>query len=116
LSIASPERASSNLPEARPIFLGDTSEVLAEVEAFICAEEQPAEVDRPLATVLFTDIVASTEQLAARGDAAWRRVLDDHDQAVDRIVTEHRGAFQPPSTRTSSLAASANSAMRKTVA
>jgi len=78
------------------VFLGNTSEVLAEVEAFICAEERPAEVDRPLATVLFTDIVASTEQLAARGDAAWRRVLDDHDQAVNRIVSEYRGRVVKP--------------------
>src|SRR4029079_10861349 len=73
------------------LFLGDTSEVLAEVEAFICAEEQPAEVDRPLATVLFTDIVASTDQLSAVGDRAWRHILDEHDDAVASAVAVHRG-------------------------
>jgi class 3 adenylate cyclase len=73
------------------LFLGDTSEVLAEVEAFICAEEQPAEVDRPLATVLFTDIVASTDQLSAVGDRAWRHILDEHDDAVASAVAAHRG-------------------------
>jgi class 3 adenylate cyclase len=41
--------------------------------------------------VLFTDIVSSTEQLAERGDDAWRRILDDHDRTMDRIVTAHRG-------------------------
>jgi class 3 adenylate cyclase len=44
-----------------------------------------------LSTVLFTDMVASTEQLAARGDDAWRHLLDDHDDTMRRIVAEHRG-------------------------
>ena len=41
--------------------------------------------------MLFTDIVASTEQLAVVGDAAWSRILDEHDGAVDRAVAAHRG-------------------------
>jgi class 3 adenylate cyclase len=41
--------------------------------------------------VLFTDIVASTEQLAAHGDDAWRHLLDEHDKHTDRIVREYRG-------------------------
>jgi class 3 adenylate cyclase len=49
-----------------------------------------------LATLLFTDMVASTGQLAARGDAAWRQVLDDHDQTMDRLVTEFRGRVVKP--------------------
>jgi class 3 adenylate cyclase len=73
------------------IFLGDTSPVLIEIEQFLREKEVEALDDRPLATVLFTDMVASTEQLAARGDAAWRRVLDDHDLAVERIVAGYRG-------------------------
>ena len=55
------------------IFLGDTAPALAEIERFVRQEESDVIDDRPLATVLFTDIVASTEQLAAQGDAAWRR-------------------------------------------
>jgi class 3 adenylate cyclase len=47
--------------------------------------------DRRLATVLYTDIVASTEQLAEMGDRAWRAVLDDHDRAIDQIVASYRG-------------------------
>jgi class 3 adenylate cyclase len=73
------------------IFLGDTSPVLAEIERFLHQDEPASTDDRPLATVLFTDIVASTEQLAAMGDAAWRRILDDHDNLVDHAVATHRG-------------------------
>jgi class 3 adenylate cyclase len=72
------------------IFLGDTAPVLTEIERFL-HEEAAVVDDRPLATVLFTDIVKSTEQLAAMGDGEWRRVLDAHDDAVDRAVTAHRG-------------------------
>ena len=72
------------------IFLGDTKPVLDEIERFLHQEEPIAE-DRLLATVLFTDLVASTEQLASVGDAAWRDVLDEHDRAVDRAVGAHRG-------------------------
>ena len=78
------------------IFLGDTTPALTEIERFLAAPTIEAAQDRVLATVLFTDMVASTEQLAARGDAAWRRVLDDHDQTMDRIVTEHRGRVVKP--------------------
>ena len=92
--------AAAMIPDARfvelpgsenDIFLGDTAPVLAEIERFLAEPEVDVEHDRPLATVLFTDIVSSTEQLAERGDDAWRRILDDHDHTMDRIVTAHRG-------------------------
>jgi len=38
-------------------------------------------------------MVASTEQLAARGDDAWRRVLDDHDATAAHLVAHHRGSL-----------------------
>jgi class 3 adenylate cyclase len=47
--------------------------------------------DRVLATVLFTDIVESTQQLMRLGDVAWRRLLDDHDKLARRLVEQHRG-------------------------
>ncbi len=92
--------AASRLPNARfvelpgaenDIFLGDTAPVVAEIERFLAEPETDVASDRVLSTVLFTDMVASTEQLAQRGDAAWRRVLDDHDRSADRIVAEFRG-------------------------
>jgi class 3 adenylate cyclase len=42
-------------------------------------------------TVLFTDIVSSTELLSARGDAHWRRQLDAHDKAVDWLLEKYGG-------------------------
>ena len=73
------------------LFLGDTGPVLAEIAKFLRDEEAPDLDDRTLATVIFTDIVASTEQLAGMGDKSWRRVLDEHDGIVERAVSEFRG-------------------------
>jgi class 3 adenylate cyclase/dihydrofolate reductase len=49
--------------------------------------------DRVLATVLFTDIVGSTEQAAALGDQGWRRLLDRHDRVARAEVERFRGRF-----------------------
>jgi class 3 adenylate cyclase len=78
------------------IFLGDTGPVFAELDRFLSAPETPIVHDRPLATVLFTDMVSSTEQLAARGDDAWRRLLDDHDATMNHIVSDYRGQLVKP--------------------
>jgi pimeloyl-ACP methyl ester carboxylesterase len=87
--------AASRIPGARfvelpgaehDLFLGDTAPVLAEIERFLDEPEIDAGHDRPVATVLFTDIQDSTEQLAARGDDAWRHVLDTHDQTMDQSL------------------------------
>jgi class 3 adenylate cyclase len=53
--------------------------------------EEP-EPDRVLATVLFTDIVGSSERAAALGDRAWRELLASHDAAVRRQLTRFRGS------------------------
>jgi len=98
--IATSREAASQIPGARfvelpgsenDIFLGDTAPVLAEIERFLREPETAATPDRVLATVLFTDIVASTEQLAASGDDAWGRTLDEHDRTMDRLVASYRG-------------------------
>src|SRR4029077_4205106 len=47
--------------------------------------------DRVLATVLFSDIVGSTERASALGDRRWRELLDQHDVVVRREVDSHRG-------------------------
>jgi class 3 adenylate cyclase len=49
------------------------------------------EIDRILTTMLFTDIVASTEQAASLGDDRWRFLLDAHDRAVRDALNRHRG-------------------------
>jgi class 3 adenylate cyclase len=74
------------------LFLGDTREVLDEITRFLREPDVGSDHDdRRLATILFTDIVASTEQLAEVGDQAWRAILDDHDRAIDDIVSSFRG-------------------------
>jgi class 3 adenylate cyclase len=92
--------AASLIPNARfvelpgaenDIFLGDTNPVLAEIERFLAQPAADIARDRVLATVLFTDIVASTEQLAASGDDAWRRLLDEAETTTDHLVASHRG-------------------------
>jgi pimeloyl-ACP methyl ester carboxylesterase len=61
---------------------GDTTEMLARIRDFVGAPPPPARTERVLATVLFTDIVGSTDQLARLGDAAWSAQLERHEQIV----------------------------------
>jgi class 3 adenylate cyclase/dihydrofolate reductase len=69
------------------------------VETFAWTQEQmqswqaAQNVDRVLATVLFTDIVGSTQQATALGDQRWRRLLDRHDRAARVEVERFRGRF-----------------------
>jgi pimeloyl-ACP methyl ester carboxylesterase len=72
-------------------WVGDTDEFLGQVEEFLTGRRSVHERDRVLATVLFTDIVGSTEQATRLGDAAWRRVLDQHDRHTRREVERWRG-------------------------
>ena len=54
----------------------------------------PAEnLDRVLATVVFTDIVGSTERLSQLGDAEWRSILDRHDERARAEIERHRGRY-----------------------
>ena len=65
--------------------------VAAEVEEFLTGVREPAEPDRMLATVLFTDIVDSTARAASEGDTRWRELLDHHDWLVRRELERYRG-------------------------
>jgi class 3 adenylate cyclase/alpha-beta hydrolase superfamily lysophospholipase len=62
-----------------------------EIVEFVTGERPPVEVDRILTTLLFTDIVASTERAASMGDQAWRSVLDAHDRTVRDHLRRFRG-------------------------
>jgi class 3 adenylate cyclase len=72
-------------------FLGDADAVLGEIEEFLTGARAEREPDRILATVLFTDICKSTERAAELGDARWRSLLEQHDNAVRDQLTRHRG-------------------------
>jgi class 3 adenylate cyclase len=65
--------------------------MLGEIEEFLTGVRPLPEVDRVLATVLFTDIVGSTERAAALGDRAWRELLDAHHDVARREIARHRG-------------------------
>lgn len=58
---------------------------------FLTGEARQVEIDRVLTTVLFTDIVGSTQRAASEGDRAWRRLLERHDECTDREVNRFRG-------------------------
>jgi len=62
-----------------------------EIEEFLTGERRPPGPDRVLATVLFTDLVSSTERAAALGDRRWRDVVEGHDATSRRHVERYRG-------------------------
>jgi class 3 adenylate cyclase len=63
-------------------FAGDWERLVCEIEAFLTGERHQPETTRVLQTVLFTDIVGSTERAAELGDARWRELLEHHDRVV----------------------------------
>jgi class 3 adenylate cyclase len=72
-------------------FGGDHERVINEVAEFLTGQRPLVEVDRILTTVLFTDIVSSTERAVAVGDQRWRALLDAHDREVRSQLTRFRG-------------------------
>ena len=73
------------------IFSGNSDADLDEIEEFLTGARQQPRTDRHLATVLFTDIVGSTEHLAQSGDRKWRDLLDAHDRTIRRQLERFRG-------------------------
>ena len=66
-------------------FVGENAPEIADaVEEFLTGSRPPVAVDRVLATVLFTDIVGSTEKAVAVGDNRWRDLLDNHHATIRR--------------------------------
>lgn len=102
---ALPEHASrylaDHIPGARYLSLpgpdhvpwvGDTGSLVSALEEFLTGHVAPIDDgDRVLATVLFTDVVGSTERIAAVGDNRWRVVLDRFQETVRKEVVRHRG-------------------------
>jgi class 3 adenylate cyclase len=79
------------LPGGGPPWVAGPEETAEEIAAFIGAARPPAPSERLLATVLFTDIVSSTERAAEIGDGRWRELLQRHDSVVRDAVERHRG-------------------------
>jgi pimeloyl-ACP methyl ester carboxylesterase len=72
-------------------WVGDQDAVLDEVEEFLTGVRQGPEPDRVLATVLFTDIVSSTERAAELGDYGWRHLLESYYGVMRRELARFRG-------------------------
>ena len=68
-------------------FAGDADRVLDEIESFLTGQRGATPSNRVLSTVLFTDIVGSTERAAQLGDDAWASALAAHDRLIERHVT-----------------------------
>jgi pimeloyl-ACP methyl ester carboxylesterase len=72
-------------------WVGDHDAIVDEVEEFLTGERPSPQIDRVLATILFTDIIDSTQLAAGMGDKAWHEALMNHNVVVARIVDQYRG-------------------------
>jgi class 3 adenylate cyclase/alpha-beta hydrolase superfamily lysophospholipase len=73
------------------LFVAASAPAVEEIVEFLTGERPEVEVDRILTTLLFTDIVGSTERAASLGDHAWRSLLDAHDRLVRDRLRRFRG-------------------------
>jgi class 3 adenylate cyclase len=87
-----PRAIYTELPgEDNLYWLGDADSILDEIEEFLTGTRHGPRTDRLLTTVLFTDIVGSTERIVAVGERRWRDLLDYHDEAVRRQLQRFGG-------------------------
>lgn len=91
---------ASQIPQARFVELsgdshlpwfGDSDAVLAEIEEFLTGVRPTERASRVLTTVLFTDIVRSTDLAVQMGDLEWRELLGRHHAIVRHELVRHRG-------------------------
>jgi class 3 adenylate cyclase/pimeloyl-ACP methyl ester carboxylesterase len=75
-------------------FVGDSDAILDEVEQFVTGRRPIPEIDKVLATVLFTDIVDSTRRQAELGDRGWKELLEEHHATVRDLLKRYRGEEQ----------------------
>ena len=87
-----PEARLVELPGADATLVWETPELALDlIQQFLTGVRRTAEPTRVLATVLFTDIVASTERASRLGDRRWRELLNTHDELARRLVEEFGG-------------------------
>jgi class 3 adenylate cyclase len=92
---------ADNIPDARYVelpgtdhipFIGENSaEIVDAIEEFLTGSKGSVAPDRVLATVLFTDIVGSTERAVTLGDRRWRDLLDNHNATIRRNIIRFKG-------------------------
>jgi class 3 adenylate cyclase/pimeloyl-ACP methyl ester carboxylesterase len=79
------------LPGADHVWWADGGALLDPIEQFLTGKRQAHEAERVLATVLFADIVGSTERAAALGDLSWRQLLEAFYAGVREVLQQYRG-------------------------
>jgi pimeloyl-ACP methyl ester carboxylesterase/class 3 adenylate cyclase len=72
-------------------WIGDADGIIEEIEEFVTGVRDPAERNRVLATVVFSDIVDSTARAVELGDRAWRQLLDRHHAVIRRELARFDG-------------------------
>jgi class 3 adenylate cyclase len=91
---------AEQIPGARFVELAGTDhvpwfdvadEVITEIREFLTGFREPSEPDQVLATVLFTDMVDSTDRAREMGDREWRDLLEKHHATVRDILSRYRG-------------------------
>jgi len=91
---------AERIPSARSVelpgvdhfaWIGDTERVLAEIKTFLAEVGAGVELDRRLATVLFTDIVGATQKAAELGDRGWRELVAAHHARIRSELARFRG-------------------------
>jgi class 3 adenylate cyclase len=101
VSVEGGREMAAHIPGARLVelpgvdhifYVGENAHEISDaIEEFLTGSRAPVTVDRVLATVLFTDIVGSTEKAAALGDQRWRDLLDSHHAIIRRNLARFRG-------------------------
>ena len=101
VDVAGGRDVAANIPGAKLVelpgvdhifYVGEGAEKISDaIEEFLTGAPARIEADRMLATVLFTDIVGSTEKAASLGDQRWHNLLDDHHATIRRVLARFRG-------------------------
>jgi pimeloyl-ACP methyl ester carboxylesterase len=102
--VALGNKMAAQIPGARYIgypdgdhafWTGDAETLLGDIEEFVTGNRDAGavELERILATVMFTDIVDSTRKAAEIGDQRWRTLLDTHDHLARQFIEKHRGSL-----------------------
>ncbi|MFP6709067.1 MAG: adenylate/guanylate cyclase domain-containing protein, partial [Alphaproteobacteria bacterium] len=92
---------AAEIPDARlvelpgiehvPFFADDAEAIADRIGEFVTSETVGVDADTVLATIIFTDIVASTSRAEAMGDRNWHDLLETHNQLFRRELARHRG-------------------------
>jgi class 3 adenylate cyclase len=100
LDLESARAAARLIPGARCVelpgdddlpYIGDSEALLDVVQEFLTGEHSTVDLDRSLATVLFTDIVGSTQKAGQLGDRRWGYLLDEHHARTRQLLDRFRG-------------------------